>query len=426
MKRKGKNEKTFLMKNIIFVRNNFYFLITLELMLLVATRCAWRTIDIAFTSNLPLFCNYPFNKASLKFPDHLLIENLTFSETRNVDFNYMQHDRFTLKFVQTRSLHSYYTKLSVADPSKFNQTVAVFKNCFITPFYSVSDGQKIYLFYKHNFMKWTVYNGKKFPIEAYEDEVIAFGHKKIDIFGHFFLDVLVPLMLLPEEILHRAKIFFHHPKDFSIETLQIFGIKPSQFLAKDHYFGVWAKKAYVLVPSPHINMFGWPIIKLSTHLMQHYGIEDLIATDYYIMNRKDGFRSIPQKNFDDIVSYFKTNHPGNNYKTFYCNGTVKETAIIWRTAKFVFAPTGSGNIGMMYMHKHCAVLCAHSTYYDQTMKGIAITYEIFYLCFSVPYSRQWRRIPFKIPIKSVDRLTKVIFYALENHKWPEHNKIYQY
>ena len=166
-------------------------------------------------------------------------------------------------------------------------------------------------------------------------------------------------------------------------------------------------------------MFGWPIIKLSTHLMQHYGIEDLIATDYYIMNRKDGFRSIPQKNFDDIVSYFKTNHPGNNYKSFYCNGTVKETAIIWRTAKFVFAPTGSNCVKNVFMKEKSVLVVILGSVTDNSICLSAGSHGVYTLYGIIKGMPHWGYGRNMIDINLATRLFDIGLYCSDHGHWKE-------
>ena len=141
-------------------------------------------------------------------------------------------------------------------------------NFAVVPFYDVN---KLFLFD----------SGWEKDVIAYEEEIIAFGHVHMTCFGHVFYDLFTPLMLLPAEIFNRAKLIITNDAKYIQEVLDMLG-KPRGTVLFSHGKIVFGHVVYILSPASHINMFGWPLIKLRNKLMKKANVSEspLLSTFY--------------------------------------------------------------------------------------------------------------------------------------------------
>ena len=356
-----------------------------------------------------------------EFPNHLLLYNITYVEHNNINLKYSHDDAY--------SLNVPFQKIN--DPALINikQTISVFFNCYISSRCGVSDGEYLYMLSgKSPFTYIFQYNNDDL-LTDFEEEVIAFGSKYCNVFGHWFIDTLLPLMLLPEDVIRRAKIIVQSTLPFQIDTLTAFGISKEQIISQESPHWVYARIAYVLVPFPFLNFVGESAYLLSDKLKKFYQVqEDEKADICYAMNRPIAkTRHIPDDIFQQIVSYFKTEYKNYKWEIFMNNAiTMNRIVKIYSKAFFIFTPTGSGLIGIMFMKKHSAILCAEGDYLDCLFRGLASTFEVFYLVYRVPKGKHFETDPFNVNISDVKRLAKVAMFAAENGKWPAHNKDYLY
>ena len=97
---------------------------------------------------------------------------------------------------------------------------------------------------------------------------------------------------------------------------------------------------------------------------------------------------------------------------------IKEFIRIFSSAQYIFAPTGSALIGIMFMQKNSVMLIAEAECHDLVFKGLSLTFGVFYLSFSTPNAQHFINIDFPVRLDDVIRLSYISIYALKYHCWP--------
>ena len=373
-----------------------------------------------------IFRFYPFEK-NPSFPSHIRFTNtssippreivdeiMVFEDRREIDMNYIKIDHSTS--------YNYGTKLFDVDalitkPYFFHTAIIVYKDVLISAGYSPFYKGILYFKPKTQFISGVYMKSQGCGVSYYADEIIAFGHSEIKVIGHWFFDVLIPLMLLPADVLHRAKILIRHDIQFMHESLEYLGIDKENIVMILNEDWCFAHHAYCLYPSPHISMFGEPMLKLRKILLKRLGLENVVPSIAYVANRKR-FRRFSENFMMAAFDYFKRYYGKYNWQLNDDKyTTIIDIAKMWTSALFVFAPTGSNLIGSLFMHKGGVLLVANADANDHAFQYISATFEIFFLAFSCIGSYHWEEEPLKIDISILRRLAPIAFFALEEQAW---------
>ena len=144
------------------------------------------------------------------------------------------------------------------------------------------------------------------------------------------------------------------------------------------------------------------------------------------MNRKpNSFRHIANSTFSNIVNFFLSTYPNYNWKVYFDNAsTIKNFALIYASSKFIFAPTGSGMIGIIFMKPYSFILSAEANSHDIVFRALSINFQIFYLTYSSPNNKQFSYKPFRIKIHPIKRLCNIAFYVIKYKCWPNSKDLF--
>ena len=147
------------------------------------------------------------------------------------------------------------------------------------------------------------------------------------------------------------------------------------------------------------------------------GYED----DFY-MEDAEGYTPLSYMTDDSTKDYIKTNYPQINWKIYNDQYTsIENFCKLFASLKYLFSPTGSAFIGMLFMKKDSIIVSAEAECRDLVFKGISLTFGIFYLTFSSPNCSHFSNENMKINKEDLKRITHVSFYVLENKMWPVTN-----
>ena len=167
------------------------------------------------------------------------------------------------------------------------------------------------------------------------ETVILLCHRGIGIFGHFFLDFLLPLTFFPPKIIQKS-FFIGIPKNplYIKEGIKFFNISNEQLLIqkKDEFF--FSKNVYTLDPWPHIFLGYFPVKKLRQIVFSHFQLKNSSQEIIGIYNRKQGRRSII--NFLEIKKQLENNWPNINFTIIPDSPTLFESASLFNRIKIVW------------------------------------------------------------------------------------------
>ena len=196
-------------------------------------------------------------------------------------------------------------------------------------------------------------------IRYYINEILLIGHVRCqNNYAHFLADKLVPLMMVPKELIKRCYTIGNSKFPVVQEGLIAIGFEEYQIIDSPTPYEDWfyANKLHVFTEGRPMNAFGGPPCEMLRKQLSDFFKLDLInSTQYGMIDRHSKSRNI--KNFEELYNLTKINFPDYNWVLIpdYI-GDFNSTARIWATLRFSFAMTGSTCSKGIFM-KPYTVLC---------------------------------------------------------------------
>jgi len=299
---------------------------------------------------------------------------------------------------------------------------------YFTISYAFSDGVNNYCFNIYPELEWNFNKGWGGKICGYYDEVIVFGHLNSFIFGHWFFDVLTPMMLLPEDVFNRAKVYITNHHDYLFETLMLLGKKRNDIIfyyanSESIFFG---HRVYAFVPPSHISIFGSPLRKLARKLKDKMHIKDGPATKYMLMNRKACTRVISESSFNELKNYLDTEYSKYNWEVLIDNPLLKKSIKLWNKIKFIIAPTGSNLMFEIFMQKKSVIVSIQADVIDMAFHKAALTFDLLFVSFRIKGIDHFGGSNMIVSLSDAKRIIKVAMFACRYGKFPARSKYYNY
>jgi hypothetical protein len=253
------------------------------------------------------------------------------------------------------------------------------------------------------------------------DRLIAIGTDGTFLFGHWFCDTLAPLQLVPEEIQENSMIMMQDGLPFMFETLLAMGFKKEQFLVNNNVDEwIFARNLYCVVnPPTYLMYFGTAMYNLSMKLKKGFGVDKAVATQYALTNREKHSRRYIT-NFDLFVSSVKSTFPkynwvlpGDSFKT------VKESALVFSKILFLFIPTGSNMVPILFMPPGGIVVDMQDSFNDHAMQSFALCSGQKLIAFYIPGVHHFDTRTCKMNVTKALQIMNIAMYLHENGVWPD-------
>ena len=317
-----------------------------------------------------------------EYPKDLVVEKFTFdedvpeNETATVRFFHNKKDLNWIKY------DDFERKDNEIVP-KLNCTYVHMVNCYVNSaasiatlngeFPDVEPNKKLKFLRRHS-------DGLCF---LHFDNVIALGHSRIDIYGHWIYDVLSPLTLFPDELIRKSYFLINRGRELVIESLAMFGVDEFHIINIDCNEWAFAKNVYVMRnPLPHVSHFGIAFNRLSKRFNKYYNLDSIKPERYCLGNRVPGRRCI--LNFDDIVAAIRITYPRIEFTIVSdYQSSLRESALVWAAAKLMFMPTGSNFCKNMFMHHGSVCVIGLADYHDPAMSSACCSHGIYVLFFVI-------------------------------------------
>ena len=266
-----------------------------------------------------------------------------------------------------------------------------------------------------------IHTPKNGTVKHIYENVIAVGHIYLSIFGHWFCDVLAPILLFPKSVRESSVVVFtcRVRESIYIPTLEALGFGYEQMRPLQKKEWIFANNLYTTVdPLTHIHHFGKCFRILSEKLRKYYEVDNIIPTQYSFSNRKKSkIRCIP--NFDEFIEELIKSKL--NVKVTVVNDSylLKESAVIWAKSKFMFMPTGSNIYKDIFMGKNSVLVIAIGDWMDSSTAYTAAPNSLFILYFPILGMHHYYYSPFTMNTTIAIRACKIGIYCAQNGVWPQ-------
>lgn len=297
--------------------------------------------------------------------------------------------------------------------NRVNCKFTVLSRCYVSFIGAVSNGTHELRFKNYTAAEW-LYELRPGVVVNQFHRVVVLGNS-LNMYGHFGLDFLAPLMLVPRDYLLSSKILC------SVRT----AYKECYFALLDLLdrvvFGnsfTWVYADEVLVathPRPHVAHFGPSLMRLSTLLKKAAKVDDIVPTQFVLFNRVFR-RSI--RNFEECTFAIMEERPDINWTIHLDNSSdVLTQARFYSTVKFIVTICGSNCFNFMFMHSSAVAVYVNSELFDYSVYLDAQCLGIRTVVFSD--SRFDHSLGGYIKIERYVTAVKIGIHYMENKEWPD-------
>ena len=305
-------------------------------------------------------------------------------------------------------------------------TYAIFKNVFVNSF-STCGTKNTYIVPKRQ--KTTMFSRKRFYKTSGNvifscNEFVSVGNQFTNSnFGHCHNDCLLPLMLIPQDVIEKS--FVACPSNFStlIEGLLLIGFKNGSIIYREENDWIYARKFHTIIkPLPFLTYFGTCCRRYHNLISEKLNLTGIPSSKYVFCNREKGLnRHI--SNMNEIMNLTKGLYPYIEWTVMQdLFPTLKETYIAWSSIHFIFLPTGSNCVKCVAMKPGSVMVVALSDIIDIPIINTVIGCDLFNVWFINPNMPHWQRngtiLGCKINITTTMICIKLGVYAAIHQKWP--------
>lgn len=183
--------------------------------------------------------------------------------------------------------------------------------------------------------------------------VVCIGHEHTSEFGHWFLEVLPCFFTIPQYILDNSIIVVPKIKKFIIEDLALFNISQERILAgQDLYF--YAENLYMIHSRWCGDLNNKLIQNMKQKFIELFNLSKSKPYRYVLYNRINKSREI--KNWDEVLTTVKADHPSIKFEIGLDFFTIKEQARYFNSIKLFFGVHGSIMANIIFMQPGTSVV----------------------------------------------------------------------
>lgn len=244
------------------------------------------------------------------------------------------------------------------------------------------------------------------------DHFIAVGHNWCTRYAHFVYDAVLPLFLIPLDIINKAYIINNGPRNIPKQFFEIMGISSDRIISKRGYI---LAINYHMIWTPH-EVHGCIsfLPKLGKKVLDYYGIK-CKPSMYCVQNRNSPKRKII--NIDELMDALNKTYSKYEWSLLPEANDLNKIAKSFSQVKCIFMTTGSGFSNTMFMENGTGVVCAQGNVRDTPVFAACIVMGVFcsaYRVKNVEHGTMNWNLSVADALEAVDK----VLYAIENHKFP--------
>ena len=248
-----------------------------------------------------------------------------------------------------------------------------------------------------------------------KERVLMLSHVGTPIFGHFFMDFLSPLMLIPKEYYQDCVFPFVLNLRFYMKScFRLFGIPEKNVLIYSQQEFIYYRTVFFLNPYPHYFVCNRAYFVLSQRLREYLKLPNTPPTKYLFSSRKRESRGI--SNIDEIVQNIAMLYPSIDIQKvpFYKN--LEKNARVFNNAKLFFCGFhGSGFANLFFMRNGTTFIEIQTYENFRSALNICSSLGVNYFYSTMSHIMHFNKSNHYVP-QSVylPLLTKAINFSMQN------------
>ena len=383
--------------------------------------------DLPFRVNKPSFVqNITILHEIFGFPNESIEEIVTFDfSLPNKTYDYsraLQESNFinTTNIFKVGALRKVNNMLT-----QFKPSYICLKNMYCGPNIALVCQNLSQLIYDKSRVYWirAAYNGS--VVSNYEN-IIGLGHTQIFQFGHFFMDILIPLLMFPNEVISKSYVALSAVslKYQSYFKFIDFPVEKAIFLKRGEW--TFASNLYMPIkPLDHLGHYGNLSASFAEKLRNYFNVTNIVPDKYYVTNRKvNNTRYI--NNMNEIFQVLNNTFPERSFLILPDFNDFHEAAYWWCRAKLVFGPTGSNLFKHFIMSNNTILVVIASTYYDHALAAGAASHGVYSLFYKLKgMSHLKAHKPNIMNTTHASHIMRIAFYFLDHGHYNPNGTIYQ-
>ena len=306
----------------------------------------------------------------------------------------------------------------------FNASYVCLKNMYCCNTASFCTENLSYIEIDHSLFKWIRNPLNGTVIESYEN-VIALGHSQIFQFGHFFSDILIPLLMFPNDIISKSYLVLNNNARIHVDYFKFINFPSEKAIFLKPKKWIFASNLYTPVdPIVHIAHYGKLSNMFSFKLRKYFNLTDIIPSLYFVTNRKKNYpRYI--SNMEDVLNILKHVYPERNFQVLQDINNFNEAAKLWGSAKLVLGPTGSNLFKHYVMANKTILVIIASNSCDTALAMGAASHDVFSLFSRLPGMHHLFRQMNIFNITEAIRVVKIALWCVD-HGYFNPNERYKF
>ena len=342
-------------------------------------------IPTSYFSPLVVTLDKPFYGRIINIVDYVYeIPKENMYKYVELDLRIQPHPYDLIKCFEDNSNYTlFYLQKSNVDYWNFTASYVCLKNMICSNYGSFCCENLSLVIINNNTNGWLMEPMNGSLINHYEN-IVAETHRMVKIFGHFISDVMIPLMIFPQEIIEKSCFILNYQAKAYQNYFSYIGIPPNRVILLRRREWVFATNLYVTI-NPLINVahYGKLSNKFSNRLRNYFNVTNLVPTNYFITNRGPT-KSRHISNIDEVAKLLIDIYPERNFTVLRDIYDFNKAAYLWASAILVFGPTGSNLFKHYIMANKTILVVIASDMIDWSLAKGAASHEVFTLFFPLP------------------------------------------
>ncbi|KAI5487155.1 glycosyltransferase family [Trichomonas vaginalis G3] len=301
----------------------------------------------------------------------------------------------------------------------FNCTMALLRNVYINHASAIVTNDYFIIPDENDWFVATKKPGEGKVIASY-DKAIAVGRDS-DRYGHWILDYMGPLLLLPIDVILTHKILNIPNIPIAHEMLDFLGVpKENRIFRMKKYELIHCNSVYFPYrPLVNADYIGYPIQLIRDFVHKHLNLSQINQTKYAFYQRQATRKII---NFDQMVSTAKSSFPEYNWECLQDRQSLIECGKIWAAIKLMISGNGSHLFRCVCLKKGCVVVEILGAYNDLSCMGALYSCGVHVISIknpSISYSMWWGGSSYNAEIDKIMKSIRYLKPYLDGKEFPK-------
>ncbi|EAY02574.1 hypothetical protein TVAG_116280 [Trichomonas vaginalis G3] len=252
------------------------------------------------------------------------------------------------------------------------------------------------------------------------DNCVCFGHGSTRLYGHWMVDYLSMLMLLPKEVLKAYKLINVPDIKGAHETLDFLNVpKENRIPYPQGYDLYFLRRCYYMYdPLTMTNHYGLPLQRIRDFLHEKFQLDGIEKTKYCCYQRNARRKII---NFDEMFNTLKKEFKEYKWECIKDHQSLTQCARYWAAIKLIISGNGSHYFRCFCMNKGAVAVEVHGVFHDLSCLGAIIMCGVHCITLKNPeltHHVWWGGGSYNMEIKKIVKTVKYLKPYLSGGQFP--------